>query len=204
MKRITMVVIAAVAFSALGVSFAVAVGIPEVDRANATFVLDPIGKFKKVNCPGEDGINYRTLRGRWEGGENEVTPGFTDYDLSGPLTVSKVVWTINLVTGRGVLKANILLRDAVTLIRTYSGTLTLITHGIPDPNGADVIARGWIVAKTYGGDPPNPPGAPDGGSLLANVEVQIDGNMNAKGEFGDAAPNPGFPDFSATTINQAC
>src|SRR5580765_4755145 len=117
MKRICMVVIAAVAFSALGVSFAAAVGTPEVDRANATFVLDPIGTFKKVNCLGEDGIKYRTLRGRWEGGETEVTPGFTDYDLSGPLTVSNVVWTINLTTVRGVLRANILLRDQVSLIR---------------------------------------------------------------------------------------
>jgi hypothetical protein len=204
MKRISMVMIAAVAFSALGVSFAAAVGTPEVDRANATFVLDPIGTFKKVNCLGEDAIKYRTLRGRWEGGETEVTPGFTDYNLSGPLTVSNVVWTINLTTVRGVLKANILLRDQVSLIRTYSGTLTLITHGVPAPGGSPVIARGWIVAKTFGGDPPNPPGVADGGSLLANVEVQIDGNLGGKGEFGDAPPNPGFPDFSATTINQAC
>ena len=44
-------------------------------------------------CVGEDGINYRTLRGTWKGTEVDVTPGSTDYDLNGPITVNRVEWT---------------------------------------------------------------------------------------------------------------
>ncbi len=203
MRRISIVVILVLAFTALGVTFAMAVGTPEVDRANATFVLDPIGKFKDKSCPGEDGINYTTFRGKWEGGEVDATPGSTDYNLTGSLKVSKVVWTINRTTERGVLRANIQLSSLANGLTIYKGRITLITQGAPAP-GNIVHARGWIDASTYGGDPPNPPGVRDGGSLLANVEATIDGGFNGQGVFGDFPPNPGFPDFSATTINQAC
>ncbi len=193
-----------------GVFLAVAVGLslagtaafaainatPEVDRPNATMQL--AGKFKSVTCVGEDGGGYGTFRGKWKGPENDFTPGSTDYNLNGTLLMSKVVWTINMATGRGVARSPATLYDANSM-KVYSGNVVLITQGIPMP-GAVVDARGWIEAKTF-----DPPGTGDGGSLLANLEAQINGGtMALAGEFGDAPPNLGFPDWSATTINRTC
>ncbi|MDP9220705.1 MAG: hypothetical protein M3P23_09210 [Actinomycetota bacterium] len=196
MRKISIVVGALLLFSALGVAMAAAAGVPEIDRANAVFDLRPTGQFASTPCPGEDGLPYITYRGTWKGVETETTPGFTDYSLSGSLTVKRVVWTINLETKRGVLTGTATLTDASGR-PTYSGKLTLITQGVPGP-GAKVPGRGWIVASTFTG------GAVDGGSLLANVEMSIDGGFSASDVFGDSAPNMGLPDFSVTTVNQDC
>jgi hypothetical protein len=197
MRRISIIVLVAFGLSAVGMALAFAIGIPEVDRANATLALDPIGKLKKTTCVGEDAVPYVTFRGRWEGSETDVTPGSTDYDLGGALVVSRAVWTINLATQRGVLRAHISVFDPISGDTHYAGRLTMITQGLPDPK-TPIEARGWIDAATFIDN------VPDGGSLLANIEAQFDQTFNGRAEFGDVPPNFGFPDYSATTINQNC
>ncbi len=198
-RRISIVMAIALGVSMVGMAIAFAVvGPPEVDRPNATMLLDH-HKFQGVQCVGEDGGGYETLRGNWKGNETDVTPGSTDYNLTGPLTVRRVVWTINLATGRGVVRGLITLFDQATAFTTYDGSVTIITQGVPQP-GIVVNGRGWIDARTF-----DPPATLDGGSLLANLEVQINGgNLNLAGEFGEAPPNFGFPDWSATDINRDC
>ena len=197
-KKVSAVLASALAFSMLSMAIALAAvnATPEVDRPNATMQL--AGKFKSVTCVGEDGGAYATFRGKWKGPENDVTPGSTDYNLNGTLLLGKVVWTINLATGRGVARSPGALYDA-NAMKVYSGRVTIVTQGVPQP-GAVVNGRGWIDAKTF-----DPPGVGDGGSLLANLEVQINGNtINLNGEFGEVPANFGFPDWSATTINRTC
>jgi hypothetical protein len=199
-KKVSAVLASALAFSMLSMAIALAAvnATPEVDRPNATMQLNN-HKFKTVACAGEDGGGYETLRGHWKGTEADFTPGSTDYNLNGTLTINQVVWTINLGTGRGVLRSPITLFDPASALRIYSGRVTIITQGVPQP-GIVVDGRGWIDAKTF-----DPPGTADGGSLLANLEVQINGNnLDLRGEFGEAPANFGFPDWSATTINRAC
>ena len=57
-------------------------------------------------------------------------------------------------------------------------------------------ARGWLNAATYTN------GVADGGSLLANVELQIGAGFAANGEFGNSSM--GILDYSVTTNNQTC
>jgi hypothetical protein len=196
MKR----VIAALVASALmavgtGVAFAAASsGVPEVDEANATIQL-AAAKFVPTACPGEDGISYVTYRGTWKGGETDTSPGSTDYNLTGTLTIKNVVWTINLTTDRGLLRGKATLTGVGAKVPTYSGALTLITQGLPAA-GAAVQARGWESAATYTN------GVADHGSLLANVELEIGAGFAANGLFGNASM--GINDISVATNNQAC
>ncbi len=198
MKRI----IAAVATSVLvaagaGATIAAAAGAPEVDEANATIQLGA-SHFTAARCLGEDGVTYETFRGSWKGGETDLTPGSTDYNLTGSLAVNRIVWTVNLKTQRGVLRGTTALTSdtAAAPVKTYTGPITLITQGLPAASTPPVSARGWINAAT------DTNGAPDGGSLLANVELQILPGFAANGEFGNQTMN--FPDFSVATNNQAC
>jgi hypothetical protein len=202
MKKRVLVPIATIVALAIsgGVAYAV-VGAPEVDRANVTISVKPVVAFKSTSCVGEDGISYVTYRGTWKGGEHEVTPGFTDYNLTGPFQIKPVVWTINLTTGRGVLNGTATLKTPATGLLIYSGPLTLITQGLPN-TGNGVLGRGWISAPTYGSvDGAN---VPDGGSLLANVEFQITNTFAATAHFGDAAPFTGIPNYSVTFNNLTC
>jgi hypothetical protein len=204
MKRRFMTVLAAITvFAMIGVATAMAVGVPEIDKANATFQLKPTATPVVTSCPGEDATTYKKVTGNWKGGEVDFTPGSTDYVLTGKLGFQQGVWTINTATGRGLFTAKAKLTSS-TGVPLYSGTITLITQDIAGTVSAQ--GRGWIVAKTYGGDPPNPPGTLDGGSLLANVEATIstNGSFAISGQFGDAPPQPGTPDYSVTTINQTC
>ena len=194
--RLVAVLVAVTAFVSGGVAVALS-GVPEIDKANATLRLSANPKFTSVKCPGEDGLPYITYRGGWRGAENDVTPGSTDYDLSGPLAVSKIVWTINLETKRGVLSGTAVLTSAASGQRTYAGPLRLITQGVPSA-GAVVSARGWLAASTY------TQGAVDGGSVLANVEMQINGSFASQGTFGDAAGTFGTPSYAVATANQNC
>jgi len=175
---------------------------PEVDVAKATIQIQP-AKFVPTRCAGEDGINYVTYRGTWRGGETDGMPGSTDYNLSGPLTVKGVVWTINLTTQRGVLRgvADLTTDSTNAVGNTYVGPITLITQGLPAAGSAVVTARGFINAKTYSPSPASAKTVVDGGSLLANVEFQIMPNFAANGEFGGSM---GFPDYSVTTNNVVC
>jgi hypothetical protein len=201
MKRRFITLLAAiVAFVMIGVVAALAVGVPEIDNANATFQTKPNNPVTTA-CAGEDATTYTKIAATWKGGEVDFTPGSTDYSLSGTLTL-KGVWTINQSTGRGVFRAKAGLKTG-TNVPIYNGTLTLITQNIVGTTTAQ--ARGWLDAKTYGGDPPNPPANPDGGSVLANVEAQINTfNLSITGIFGDAPPQLGGLDYSVTTINQTC
>lgn len=196
MKRIALVIAASIAFSTVGVAFAAVVGIPEVDSANATMQLQP-GTFKQRSCTGEDATKYATWRGSWKGNEVDVTPGSTDYVLTGTVDIRNVVWTVNLTTLRGLLRARIVLIDPATSAPIYAGALVLITQGRPQHDDT-VQARGWIDARTYF------EGMPDRGSLLANVEFRFAPTLAAQAEFGDAPPNFGYPDYSVTTNNQTC
>ena len=197
MRRALVITLALACLFALDVTLAAAAGVPEIDRANATFNLDPVDPFTHVTCAGEDGpIPYRTFTGgSWKGAENETTPGFTDYVLTNSILVNNPLWTVNLSTKRGVLTAHIRLSDP-NGAPVYSGRLTLITQGLP--MSATVRGRGWIDAPTFTS------GTPDGGTLLANVEISFDPALVGSGTFGDAAPPLGFGNFSVTTVNQTC
>ncbi|MGD0593574.1 MAG: hypothetical protein ABSB54_07845 [Acidimicrobiales bacterium] len=193
-------VVALVTFALItvgSVAIAVAAGAPRINEANAGMQL-AASKFTVVRCTGVKGITYETWRGTWKGGETDHTPGSTPYNLSGPITIKNIVWTINLKTDRGVLRGTTVFHsDASSTLVTYSGPLTLITQGLPSAaSGASVQARGWINAATF------TKGVADGGSLLANVEFNIGAGLDANAEFGNTSL--GIQDFSVATDNQTC
>ena len=192
-------VAAALAATVLGGGVAAAMsGTPEIDKANATMKLSPAERFTSASCAGEDGIKYVTFHGSWKGAETDVTPASTDYDLSGSLSIGKIVWTVNTRSKRGVLTGQAFLTEPASGLRTYAGTLRLITQGMPGTDGALVAGRGWVTAATY------TKGAADGGSLLANVEMQVNASFAARGTFGDSAGTFNTPTFAVTTANQDC
>jgi hypothetical protein len=174
------------------------VGPPEIDPATATITVKPTSTFKAISCAGEDGASYVTYQGSWAGGETDGSPGSTDYNLTGTLSVTGITWTINLQTDRGLLRGTATLKSQPAAggpaTKTYSGKLTLVTQGLPDSsNGAQ--ARGWLSAATYTAS------VADGGSILANVEFQIAPSFAATGEFGGSM---GFSDLSVATNNKVC
>ena len=195
MKRIIAATAAAIAVVAAsgGVAMAFVVGAPEVDIANATIQMGSASPTL-VNCAGEDGNTYQTYQWNWVGGETGAAPA-TDYNLTGTLKVKAVQWTINLNTGRGVLEGKATLTNSTAGGKSYSGSLVLITQGVPAA-GAVVPARGWINASTYTNN------VADGGSLLANVEMQITPGFAANGEFGNATMNN--QDWSVAYNNKIC
>jgi hypothetical protein len=174
-------------------------GTPEVDRASATTQLT--GQYSRPTfCVAEDGGQYTTYRGTATGSESQVLPDPTDYSLAGPLTISGIIWTVNLTTGRGVLTGTIKLSTSAGS-GEYVGKVTLISQGVPRPDGSAVPARGWIVAAFT---PPDETVTPGDDSLLANVEFMLvtqAGVPNTTGQFGDAAGSGslGFPDWSVVT-----
>jgi hypothetical protein len=167
------------------------VGPPEIDRANATIQL--AGSLKSTNCVGVGSIPYVTYIGSFKGGETQLPPDPTPVPLSGNLVVSKILWTINLKTDRGVLTATVKLSTAAAGSE-YSGKMTLVTQGVPAA-GAFVPGRGWITASLVG--------APSPESLYANVEFQLS-PTSANGQFGDAPGSLGIPDYSAVFNNDVC
>jgi hypothetical protein len=167
------------------------VGPPEIDRANATIQLS--GSLKATNCVGVSAIPYVTYKGSMKGGETQILPDPTPVPLSGNLVVSKILWTINLKTDRGVLTATVKLSTA-SAGAEYSGAMTLVTQGVPSA-GALVPGRGWLTAGLTGTPAPE--------SLLANVEFQLS-QTSANGQFGDAPGSLGIPDFSAVFNKDVC
>jgi len=200
MHRIRTVLLTIVSVLAVAAVAAAAAGVPEIDKANVTIRLSAKPTFAAKQCVGEDGQSYITYRGGWSGAETEVTPGSTDYILSGPLTVKNVVWTINTQTQRGVLTGTATLTSPVgtTTGPVYSGPLKLITQGVPTAAGPAAKARGWLAAPTYTA------GALDGGSILANIELKITATFTATGVFGDAPAGLGTPSYAVATANQTC
>ena len=151
---------------------------------------------------GEDATTYKKVTGNWKGGEVDFTPGSTDYVLTGKLSFTGGVWTINTATGRGLFTAKAKLVSSAG-VPLYSGTITLVTQNLAGTRcPGSRMARGQDVRRR----PAESPGVPDGGSLLANVEATIltNGSFAISGQFGDAPPQPGTPDYSVTTINQTC
>lgn len=188
----------AVILAGAGVAAAAGVGTPEIDEANATLQVKPTAQFTASHCDGEDGITYVTYRGNWAGSETDVTPGSTDYNLSGSLSVTGIVWTVNQKTQRGVLRgtAGLVTQSAAGgTSRTYLGPIVLVTQGVPAGANGLSDARGWINAATYTA------AKPDGGSLLANVEFTIGSSFAASGEFGGSK---GYADFSVADNNLVC
>jgi hypothetical protein len=193
------VMISAFVLGAAGVAVATTIGPPEIDAANASIQVKPI-KFTPTRCLGVHGVPYVTYRGSWDGGETDLSHT-TPYNLTGNLSVTGIVWTINLKTDRGLLhgKATLTSQPAAggPSTTTYSGPLTLVTQGTPDtPASAPGFeARGWIDAPTYTG------GSLDGGTLVANVEFNINAGFAANGEFGSTMS---YPDLSVWTNNKVC
>lgn len=185
---------------------------PEIDRANANIQL--AGTLASKTCNGEDLLTdktptpYVTYSGTWAGAESQVLPDPTDYALSGALTVSGIEWTVNLHTGRGVLVGKALLRSSASNATTYSGTLTVVTQGIPAA-GAVVGGRGFLTAHFLVSDD-GVATSPKDDYLVANVEFPSMSPGGATGFFGDGAGAPSMPDFSVvtnvwpSTSNQHC
>jgi hypothetical protein len=186
-----------------GATYAVAAGTPEIDPAAANLQLSPTAPFTARTCAGEDGAKYVTFRGNWAGAET-AAPLSTDYVLTGGLKISRVVWTINLTTLRGVLKGTASFQSAAGIAgpgddqpATYTGPVTLITQGLPaSATGAPAFGRGWLVGTLANINAP----APNPGTLLANVEVQVNG-FAVTGEFGNTM---NLPDWSVATNNMTC
>jgi hypothetical protein len=173
---------------------------PEIDRANANIQLG--GTLVSKTCNGEDGtatggpIPYITYSGTWKGSEGQVVPDPTDYLLSGALKVSGIKWTINLNTGRGVLTGKAVLTTSAANATTYSGTLTVVTQGVPAA-GAVVAGRGFLTAAFV--PPDDGVVGPNDDRLVANVEFPSMSPGTAVGFFGDGAGAPNIPDFSVVT-----
>ena len=77
------------------------------------------------------------------------------------------------------------MKSMSSLIRSYIGVLVAaLMQGVGfRPR---TLPRPVVKTKTF-----DPPGTADGGSLLANLEVQINGNnLDLRGEFGEAPANP--------------
>ena len=198
MKRRLLVVVLGVVCMSVGgavgglVASAASAPKPEIDRANATIQLS--GTLSSATCVGEDKVSYVTYTGNWAGGETQMVPDPTDYNLTGSLAVNKIQWTINTQTGRGVLTGKATLTNSTSSTDVYSGKLILVTQGEPAA-GAAVPARGWISAKI---------GLPDEGvspgddSLIANVEFELS-STGANGQFGDLPGSLSIPDYAVVT-----
>lgn len=171
-------------------------GTPEIDRANATLQLS--GSLSGVRCTGEDGMPYETFTGSYKGGESQMTPDATDYNLGGGSTVNSVSWTVNLTTFRGVFTGTIALTNAAGT-KTYMGNLVLITQGNAGTPPSNANARGWINASFLGADD-GVTTSPNDDRLLANVEFKLTAT-SATGQFGTlpSGGTLGFKDLSVVT-----
>jgi hypothetical protein len=199
MKKKLLVVALGIVCSSLGaivggvVAHAATAPTPEIDRANATLVVQ--GRLRSAICTGEDSAPYVTYTGTWTGSETQVRPDPTDYPLSGALKVKAIKWTINTNTGRGVLTGRVTLTSLTTAAPVYSGTMILVTQGEPT-GGTAAIGRGWIDAAIK--LPDETAGAGDD-SLIADVELPTLSPSGATGHLGDQSGAPSVPDYSVVT-----
>jgi hypothetical protein len=196
-SKLRVVVPVALGLALVGGVAAAVVGTPQIDNANVSMTMQQSPAFRVTRCTGVAGIPYETWRGGWKGSETDVTPGSTMYNLSGTLTIQKVLWTINLKTDRGVLTGTAILTSPASGQRVYAGPLTLITQNLPNSD-RPASARGWLAAPTY------TQGQLDKGKILANVEMQISNTFAANGGFGDAGPTFGTPSYAVATNTLTC
>jgi hypothetical protein len=121
---------------------AAAAGRPEVDQANTTIQLTA-SPFASVGCLGEDGVPYVTFRCGWHDRSTGLPPA-TDYNLSRPLAINNIAWTVNLKTQRSILRGNAVFSSdsASAPLKTYVGPITLTTRGLPRSARVSVPARG--------------------------------------------------------------
>jgi hypothetical protein len=193
MRKLVLVLAVVLSFVLGALVVRAASGTPEVNTANATMSLKSATPFHSIGCVGEDQTDYVTWRGMWTGTQTEVSVGESDYILSGSLSVSGIVWTINSNNSRGVLTAKVVLTDNAGAVE-YVGRLTLVTQGKPAA-GVVVLGRGFIVARF---SPPDETVTPGDDNLVANVEMKINGGtFGATGVFGDTSG--GLLDYSAVT-----
>ncbi len=190
------------------------IGPPEIDPANVVFSLS--AKPTAVSCPGEDAPDtYTTVTGVWKGSETEATPGSTDYLLTGKLVYRANV-TFNTTTARGVMQGKATLTVTPVAggpgVIVYSGPLTLVVQKIDTTGGFLYVGRGFLNAATYAAGATGT-AVPDGGRVLANVEVAFPpagaspGFASMVGQFGDAPALPTEPlvkDYSVVTVNNTC
>ncbi len=170
---------------------------PEIDRANAKVISLQGPPLRQVSCPGEDAMGYTSYYGAFTGGITQIVPDPTDYPLpaGSTLSLTGIVWTINLKTMRGVLTATVGIGTAAAPI--YSGKLTLVTQGLPTATGAPVPGRGWINAKAT--PPDEGATTPGDDSLIANVEAKLTSVGVGTLQFGNGVPSLAIPDYSVVT-----
>jgi len=173
-------------------------GIPEIDRANVKVINLQGPTLTGARCTGEDAMAYITYTGGpFLGGVSQLLPDPTDYPLPANtmLTVSGIVWTVNVKTLRGVLTATVGIAPPASVgAPIYSGKLTLVTQGMPAA-GALVPGRGWISAKSLLPDEGVTPGDD---YLIANVEAKL-GLAVGSLQFGNGVPSLNIPDYSVVT-----
>ncbi len=171
-------------------------GTPEIDRANVKVINLQGPTLTAARCTGEDAMAYITYTGGpFTGGVNQILPDPTDYPIpaNSPLTLSAIVWTVNLKTMRGVLTATVGIGPASTG-PIFSGKLILVTQGLPSA-GALVPGRGWINAKATLPDEGVTPGDD---SLIANVEAKLS-PVGGTLQFGNGVAALGIPDYTVVT-----
>jgi hypothetical protein len=191
MKRfVAAIAIGALVLAGAGVAMAGTIGTPEIVAESATITVAPQAAFVPTSCTGVGGVPYVSYVGAsWVGTETAAAPVLPPFNLTGTFSVTGIVWTINLSTGRGLLRGTAVFASPASAKGSYKGTITLVTQGVP---GSDQIqARGWISATTS---------AP-GGGLFSNVEFEIGPGFTAAGEFGSSM---GFSDLSAWTDGHYC
>ncbi len=171
---------------------------PEIDRANVKVISLHGPALRPVTCPGDDRMTYTTYYGGpFTGGVAQILPDATDYPIpaGSTLSLTGIVWTINLKTMRGVLTATVGIGPAAAPAPIYSGKFTLVTQGLLTATGAPVPGRGWINAKAT---PPDEGLAAGDDSLIANVEAKLS-LVGGTLQFGNGVPSMGIPDYSVVT-----
>ena len=198
MRRIMFASVTVVVVLGLALAASAVVGPPEVDKANATATSNNTpGTKRSLSCPGEDNgaaNAFTSYQMKWPATEVDATPGSTDYNLSGDLTVNGKI-TVNNQTQRGVLIGTATLVSAPTTgagTKQYAGPITVVLQQIDTPAGLRWVGRGLINATAF----LIPAGATTpvaDGKLIANIEMQF--SAGAKGpfdffaaSFGDSAP----------------
>lgn len=192
MKRFATTLAFTLAFTTIGVAFAVAANSPSVTPAAAGFALGAKGIPIQNQCLGSDGVTvYNEVIGTWTG--SEVDNGSSPYLLNGTLTV-KARFEVNGTTGLGIGTGTAILKSSKGKL-IYKGKLTMVDQIINQNN--DVIGRGFLNAKIYSG------GVYTGTNVWTNFALLLNGQTGGiTGDFGGTDAT--IPNLSAEYNNQTC